>query len=139
MWFNLILIILAILIDPFVSFSAALTTLTMISVRSGSRTLLAAGFIFGLASDIQLSRLGGLSGVVWMVMSAGFTLIRELMQMKMIYWVFLQGFLGEIIWQLYAGEGPIDWVGVFWQIGVSMAGYGIISWVKPKSGVYLRD
>lgn len=138
MWLNLIIILLAILIDPFVSFSTALTALTVLSVRSGSRTLLAAGFIFGIFNDIQLSRLGGLSGIIWMMLATVFTLIKELTQMKLIYLVILQAFLGELIWQFYAGEA-INWMGIILQVGVSIGGYGIVSWTRPKSGVYLKS
>jgi cell shape-determining protein MreD len=137
MLYYFIILILAILFDPFTSISLTVTAAVLIAWNYKIRPALIAAFILGILVDIAAQKTLGVSSLILLGV-AGITLaVSQILEAEMTWVLIILAVIAEAVWQLYfSGSLTLNNLllqaiatGLLWFIGLIL---------KRQEGVYLK-
>lgn len=137
MLYYFLILILAILFDPFTSISLTVTATVLIAWNYKIRPALIAAFILGILVDIAAQKTLGVSSLILLGV-AGITLaVSQILEAEMTWVLIILAVAAEAIWQLYfTGSLALNNLllqaiatGLLWFIGLIL---------KRQEGVYLK-
>ena len=137
MWFEVWVVLAAVMFDRFAPISLVVTALMLLAFKYSDRVVLLAGMLLGVVVDLEYAKALGLTSIVLMIFGGVVSILRIQFEWQRSVLVVIGAVVGEVVMRLWLGQALIlhelllQGVVMVLVLVVSMA------WGR-REGVYLK-